>query len=1031
MLSAFTARPLVELRQRDKSKIEAVLAYGDRLLVGLNTGSLRVYRVNELIDDPEVHDGKHPADEGPAVQSKPKPPDLLQEHEKFSKYRIEQLAIVKEANILISLSNNYVSTYDLSTYELQETLLKTKGASTFAVTSNVVKDLETDVPSIVSSLAVAVKRRLLIWSWHDSELSLETKELALVTGIKSLTWITGTRLIAGLTSSYVIVNVENSAVTDIVGPGSIGGAPGQDGGRLGGVGVASIGYMGLGGNAPKPLATRLGEGEYLLAKDINTLFIDSDGNSLGRRQIPWALAPEAVGYSYPYLLSLQATKGILEVRNPETLSLLQTISLPGANQLHVPQPSVSLAHAGKGFFVLSERCIWRMGALDYDTQIDALVEHGRLDEAISLLEMLEDALLNGKQDRLREVKMLKAQILFDQRRYRDSIDLFTEVSAPPERVIRLFPPVIAGPTSILAADGRKGSKQDKSSDADTAAQDIESVQKTRSSDSDGRGGAITLENDQPAIDDDIPTQNSAIQGPDEHDKSTLMSMNVTVPPEGKDLKAATAELRAFLVSTRTKLQRYLNPDGSLKASELGLKSHVAEMLNSEIRHWVDSNSSGQDWTQQLRDIAKLVDTTLFRAYMYASPSLAGPLFRIDNFCDPSVVNEKLLETSRYNDLVDFFYGKKLHHQALALLKRFGDVDNEDDAAPQLFGPQRTVAYLQNLPPEMIDLILDYARWPLERNRELAMEIFLADTENAETLPRGKVLDFLQGIDRKLAVQYLEHIINELNDTTPGFHQRLAETYLEGLRSDNFQSNAQRREWKEKTLEFLRHSRNYQAHKILKQLPGDDPHLWEARAIILSNMGQHRQALDIYVFKLKDPAKAEEYCNQVYVKELSPPSSSTQTRRLSAVDRDVDTSSIYHSLLSLYLSPPPPNKPQWEPALDLLAKHGARMPASSTLELIPEVLPVKDLESYFKGRIRLANTKVNESRIVAGLRSCLAFSEESRLCLGDGLPRGNEGRNRHVLITEDRVCSVCYKRFGGSAIKVLPDNSVVHYGCSSR
>lgn len=28
MLSAFTARPLVELKQRDKSKIESVLSYG-------------------------------------------------------------------------------------------------------------------------------------------------------------------------------------------------------------------------------------------------------------------------------------------------------------------------------------------------------------------------------------------------------------------------------------------------------------------------------------------------------------------------------------------------------------------------------------------------------------------------------------------------------------------------------------------------------------------------------------------------------------------------------------------------------------------------------------------------------------------------------------------------------------------------------------------------------------------------------------------------------------------------------------------
>lgn len=96
-----------------------------------------------------------------------------------------------------------------------------------------------------------------------------------------------------------------------------------------------------------------------------------------------------------------------------------------------------------------------------------------------------------------------------------------------------------------------------------------------------------------------------------------------------------------------------------------------------------------------------------------------------------------------------------------------------------------------------------------------------------------------------------------------------------------------------------------------------------------------------------------------------------------------------------------------------------MPASSTLDLIPEVLPIKDLESYFRGRIRSANTIVNESRLISSLRSSVAFSEEAKLRLGDGIPSGNGGRNRHVLITEDRVCGVCYKRFGGSAIKVLP------------
>ena len=163
-----------------------------------------------------------------------------------------------------------------------------------------------------------------------------------------------------------------------------------------------------------------------------------------------------------------------------------------------------------------------------------------------------------------------------------------------------------------------------------------------------------------------------------------------------------------------------------------------------------------------------------------------------------------------------------------------------------------------------------------------------------------------------------------------------------------------------------------------------------------------------------------YCNQIYLTEISsPPSSPINSRRASTISSEITTPSIYHNLLSLYLAPPAPYEPQWGPALELLAKHGARMPASSALDLIPEVLPIKDLESYFRGRIRSANTIVNEGRVVAALRNSLAFTEEAKLRLGDGLPGGNGGRNRRVVITEDRVCGVCYKRFGGSAIKVLP------------
>ncbi|KAK5712991.1 Vacuolar morphogenesis protein 6, partial [Elasticomyces elasticus] len=397
MLSAFTARPLVELKPRDKSKIESVLGYGDRVLVGLNNGGLRIYRVNEVPEENEDEDedeeqaerggyrngndtprnGDENEGDGEQPTAKTKPTDLLREVEKFSRYKIEQLALIKEAKLLISLSGGYVSMHDLQTYELHEQLAQTKGATSLAIASNIVNDPETGVPSIVSRMAVAVKRKILLWTWRDMESEGDPAELSLISGIKTLNWISGTRLVVGLGSNFVLVDIETSSVTELAGPGSIGGMGGQESGRLAGVGAASMSYIGIGGTAPKPLCTRLNEGQVLLAKDINTHFVDLDGNPLGRRQIPWSNSPVDIGYTYPFLLALHdSSKGVLEVRNPETLSLLQSVSLPSASIMHIPQPTISLAHAGRGFLVSSDRVIWRMEALSYDTQIDALVEKG-------------------------------------------------------------------------------------------------------------------------------------------------------------------------------------------------------------------------------------------------------------------------------------------------------------------------------------------------------------------------------------------------------------------------------------------------------------------------------------------------------------------------------------------------------------------------------------------------------------------------------------------------------------------------------
>lgn len=69
--------------------------------------------------------------------------------------------------------------------------------------------------------------------------------------------------------------------------------------------------------------------------------------------------------------------------------------------------------------------------------------------------------------------------------------------------------------------------------------------------------------------------------------------------------------------------------------------------------------------------------------------------------------------------------------------------------------------------------------------------------------------------------------------------------------------------------------------------------------------------------------------------------------------------------------------------------------------------------------------------MAGLRKCEVVDAQATLLLGDGVPGHNGGRNRRVVVTDERVCGVCHKRLGGSVVAVRPDNSVVHYGCLNR
>lgn len=495
------------------------------------------------------------------------------------------------------------------------------------------------------------------------------------------------------------------------------------------------------------------------------------------------------------------------------------------------------------------------------------------------------------------------------------------------------------------------------------------------------------------------------------------------------------ELLGFLAQTRVQLQRYVHFDGTLKdtssasaGSTLSDQPPYARLVPSpDDPHEVD-------WQKLLIDTATIVDTTLFRAYMFAQPSLAGALFRLDNFCDSHVVEEKLYESKRYPDLIDFLHGKKLHHQALELLEKLGKEDAEG-VNEALRGPYRMVSYLQQLPSEQIDIILQFAHWPLQADQHLGMQIFIADTANAEFLPRDDVLRFLEGFDRHLPVLYLEHVIEEWYDDTSVFHDRLIDLYLEEFKSRGHGQTSLAVEDLQSHLDnFLSKSNHYDARRILHIFDKNDPTFFESRAIVHGKLHQYLEALKLYVFALDSPSKAEAYCNSVYA--LSHPTETSPTSTTRPSDPEPEQG-IYTALLKLYLAPPAPHKTNLDSALDLLSRHGSRLPALTVLDFLPPTLSVQKLESYFRGRMRAANTLAREQAMLKSLSAVAKSHVDIQLQIGEefdekGLPISGDdvrrGQNRRVQLTDERMCAVCHKRFGRAAVRVWPNGEVRHYGC---
>lgn len=168
----------------------------------------------------------------------------------------------------------------------------------------------------------------------------------------------------------------------------------------------------------------------------------------------------------------------------------------------------------------------------------------------------------------------------------------------------------------------------------------------------------------------------------------------------------------------------------------------------------------------------IIDTTLLKCYLQTNDALVAPLLRL-NQCHFEESEKMLKKYNKLSELIILYDGKGKHKKALNLLKEQANIKDS-----VLYGPKRTIAYLQTLGESNLPLIFEFANWVLTEDPLEGLRIFTDELIAVESLPRAKVLDFLVSKHKGLVIPYLEHLINEWEDTNTLRHNALIKQYSE-------------------------------------------------------------------------------------------------------------------------------------------------------------------------------------------------------------------------------------------------------------
>ncbi|KAA1063961.1 Vacuolar morphoproteinsis protein 6 [Puccinia graminis f. sp. tritici] len=292
-------------------------------------------------------------------------------------------------------------------------------------------------------------------------------------------------------------------------------------------------------------------------------------------------------------------------------------------------------------------------------QIRQLIELGEYEEALGLMEGLDESHLPNKAQLLKKLNALRGVIDFSKYKYDRAIDTFISLSINPAEVVALYPPEISGSLGKKREEweelfGGRSAESYRSNPLVGPRPASELVYPPHLSRAGSDIGSILrsishLGNNPNVVDDD---RRSILSGPSAAPTKSKMgepSLQRTVleekSPEDLHFRPSVEVLIRYPTDRRQQVNRapaviqerpesseVIDRPGTIPSDDIQPSVELEDRPIAEIKSF-----------EQLVHVAKVIDTALFKSYLALRPTMLGPLCRLPNWCEVELVEGLLME----------------------------------------------------------------------------------------------------------------------------------------------------------------------------------------------------------------------------------------------------------------------------------------------------------------------------------------------------------------------------------------------------